>query len=330
MMTTVKLTRRLLAVAATASLLAGLGVPFAARAADWPTQPVRLVVPFPPGGGTDLLARELADQLSKKFPQPFVVENKPGAGAAVGTEYVARSTDGHTFLFTSSNHVTVPALNTKVRYDIFKDFKSIVLVAGQASVLSVDPDLPGANLQEVIAYIKENPGKFNYGTAGVGSGQHLNTAYLQQLTGIDIVHIPLKGQGDIITELLGKRIQLGFLVLSTALPYFQSGDIRPLGVATAERSRFAPDIPTIADAGVDAFVSRSWLGLLGPASTPDAAVSQLHDAVVALAEDEAYRTVTDKAGMTLVNSTPAEFDTEIASGLAQWQRVVAEANIRTN
>lgn len=328
-MSTDVLRRRELLSAATAALLLGMA-PLAAVAADWPTRPVRLVVPFPPGGGTDLLAREIADQLSKQFPQPFVVENKPGAGAAVGTEYVANATDGHTFLFTSSNHVTVPALNTKLRYDIGKDFKSITLVADQASVLSVDPDLPGADLQEVIEHIRQNPGKYNYGTAGIGSGQHLNTAYLEQLTGIEMVHIPLKGQGEIITELLGKRIQVGFLVLSTALPYFQSGDIRPLGVATPERSPFAPDIPTIAEGGVDAFVSRSWLGLLGPASTPDEVVTRLHDAVTALADDPGYRAVTDKAGMTLVNSTPAEFDAEIARGLAQWQRVVAEANIQTN
>ncbi|MBB3770023.1 tripartite-type tricarboxylate transporter receptor subunit TctC [Angulomicrobium tetraedrale] len=326
----IKLLRRLallLASGIVASGIAAAGAP--AFAQSWPTQPVKLVVPFPPGGGTDLLARELADKLSKKFGQSFVVENRPGAGAAVGTEYVARATDGHTFLFTSSNHVTVPALNTKLRYDIFKDFKPIVLVADQASVLAVDPALPGKDLKEVLAYIKANPGKFNYGTAGIGSGQHLNTAYLQQLTGIDIVHVPLKGQGEIIAELLGKRIQVGFLVLSTSLPYFKSGEIRPLGVATAERSKFAPDIPTIEEAGVNAFVSRSWLGLLGPASTPDAVVKELNTAIVDLAKDPSYLAVTDKAGMTLVNSTPAEFEAEIRRGYEQWKQVVATANIQT-
>lgn len=320
------LSRRALLGAAVAAL-AGLAA--TAEAADWPSQAVKLVVPFPPGGGTDLLARQLADQLSQVFPQPFVVENRPGAGAAVGTEFVAKSTDGHTFLFASSNHVTVPALNTNLRYDIHTDFKPITLVADQASVLSVDPDLPGADLQEVLEHIKAHPGQYNYGTAGIGSGQHLNTAYLQQLTGIDVVHVPLKGQGEIITELLGKRIQLGFLVLSTALPYFESGDIRPLGVATAERSKFAPDIPTVSESGVDAFVSRSWLGLIGPAATPDDVVEQLHTAITALADDPAYTAVTDRAGMTLVNYGPEEFADEIERGLDQWKRVVEIAGIET-
>lgn len=322
--------RRWLRLASASLVAAGiaLGSPALAANADWPTKTVKLVVPFPPGGGTDLLARALAERLSKSFGQTFVVENRPGAGAAVGTEYVARATDGHTFLFASSNHVTVPALNTHLRYDIFKDFKSISLVSDQASVFAVSPDLPGKNLTEVLAHIKANPGKYNYGTAGIGSGQHLSTAYLQQLTGIDVVHVPLKGQGEIISELLGKRIQLGFLVLSTAVPYFEAGTIRPLGVSTEQRSPFAPDIPTLSEAGVPNFVARSWLGLLGPASTPDSVVTKLHDAVVGYQNDPSYIAITDKAGMTLVNSTPAAFDAEIKRGYQQWRTVVTNANIQ--
>lgn len=331
-MKTLGISRRDLLRLATVSLLtAGIGTlsqKAIAASADWPTKTVKLVVPFPPGGGTDLLARALAERLSNVFGRTFVVENRPGAGAAVGTEYVARATDGHTFLFASSNHVTVPALNTRLRYDIFKDFKSISLVTDQASVFAVSPDLPGANLGEVLEHIKANPGKYNYGTAGIGSGQHLSTAYLQQLTGIDVVHVPLKGQGEIISELLGKRIQLGFLVLSTALPYFQAGTIRPLGVSTEQRSVFAPDIPTISEAGVPNFVARSWLGLLGPVSTPDDVVTRLHDAVIAFKDDPSYIAITNKAGMTLINSTPEELDVEIKRGYDQWRAVVAKANIQ--
>ncbi|WP_454019604.1 Bug family tripartite tricarboxylate transporter substrate binding protein [Azospirillum sp. Marseille-Q6669] len=316
--------------ATAAATLAGVAAPEARAAApaSWPTQPVRLVVPFPPGGGTDLLARALADRLSKLHPQPFVVENRPGAGAAVGTDYVAKSTDGHTFLFASSNHVTVPALSTAVRYDIFKDFKSVVLVADQASVLAVDPELPGKDAAEVLAHIKANPGTYNYGTAGIGSGQHLSTAFLQQLTGIDIVHVPLKGQGEIISELLGKRIQAGFLVLSTALPYFRSGQIRPLAVALPERSPFAPEIPTFGEAGLKDFAARSWLGLLAPAATPTAVVDRLHADIVGFAKDKDYVAITEKAGMALVNEGPAAFDAEIAAGYAQWKQVIQTAGIK--
>lgn len=327
--------RRLLLGAVPAAALALSALPAAAQTAapapaDWPRQPVKLVVPFPPGGGTDLLAREIAQRLSKPFGQPFVVENKPGAGAAVGIEAAARATDGHTILFTSSNFVTVPALNPKVRFDVVKDFKPVTLAAGQASVLAVHPGIPGATLAEAIAHIKANPGKYNYGSAGIGSGQHLSTEHLRAQTGIDVVHIPLQGQGQMITEMLGGRVHLNFLVLSTALPHFRSGAIRPLGVSEAERSPFAPDIPTIQEAGVPDFVLRSWLGALVPANVPDTVVERLHREIVALNADPEFKAKADTAGFTLIGSTPAAFAAVIRDDLALWSRIARTAGAVVN
>lgn len=317
-----------------ALLLAGLLAPLAllapaAPAAEpYPSRPVKLVVPFPPGGSNDLLARDMAEALGRRLNAPFVVENRPGAGGAIGIEAVARApADGHTLLVVSNSLVTAPALNRQLRFDVVKDFAPISLIAELPTVLAATPDVPGTTLAEALAHIKANPGKLNYASGGIGAPQHLSMEYLKAVTGTDIVHIPLQGQGPMLTEMLGGRVQLMIGVFSTAQPYFAKGTLKALATGGARRTPAAPDLPTIAEAGVPGYQVQWWLGALAPAGTPPEVIALLNREILALHEDPAFRAKLAAAGIDWVGSGPAGFAEAIARDLALWKKVVADAGI---
>ncbi|MBP2228649.1 tripartite-type tricarboxylate transporter receptor subunit TctC [Azospirillum agricola] len=324
-----KLRRALLAAGLLAPLaLLVAGAPGAQAADAYPSRPVRLVVPFPPGGSNDLLAREIADALAQRLKAPFVVENKGGAGGAIGIEAVAKApADGYTILVVSNSLVTAPALNRQLRFDAVKDFAPIALIAELPTVLAVTPDVPGTTLAEALAHIKANPGKLNYASAGIGAPQHLSTEYLKSATGADIVHIPLQGQGQMLTEMLGGRVQLMIGVFSTAQPYFAKGSLKALATGGARRTPAAPNLPTIAEAGVPGYAVQWWLGALAPAGTPPDIVGLLNREILALGQDTAFRAKLAAAGIDWVGSGPAEFGRTLARDLALWTKVVADAGI---
>lgn len=310
------------------AILAAVLSAHAAAAQDYPSKPVRVVVPFPPGGGTDLYARELSQALAQRLGQPFVVENKPGASAAIGTELVAKAApDGYTILVTSNSLVTAPALNRKLRFDPVKDLAPVTLGADQPIALAVAPAVKGGSLGEVLADIKANPGKYNYVTAGVGSPQHLTTEHLRSLTGIDAVHVPLQGQGPMITELISGRSQIGFLVFSSAKPYFDNGQLRSVGIAGPKRTDVAPGQATLAEGGIKDFAVQWWLGVLAPAGTPEPIVQKLNREIVAIGSEPAFRSKLAAAGIDVIGSTPAEFAKAIKDDLALWTSIVDKNGI---
>ncbi|THF65254.1 tripartite tricarboxylate transporter substrate binding protein [Pseudothauera rhizosphaerae] len=309
-----------------AALAAGLALP--AHAQGYPARTVHLVVPFPPGGSTDIVARAFGEELQKRLGQPFVVENRPGASGSIGIGSVARAAaDGYTLLVTSNTLVTTPALNRKLPYDVLKDFAPVSLVADMPIALAAVPSLPGANLAEAIAHIKSHPGKYNYGSAGIGAPQHLTTEYLRALAGIDIIHVPLQGQGPMINEMLGDRVHLSFLVLSTAKPHFERGSLRSLGVAGAQRSPLAPGEPTIAEGGVTGFAVSWWQGLLAPAGTPAEVVQLLEREIREIGRQPAFHARLVELGLDFVGSTPAEFGRAIENDLKLWTRIADDAGL---
>lgn len=311
-------------------LAAALLVPLTgpALAQSYPSKPVKLVVPFPPGGSNDLLAREIADGLSRRLNTPFVVENKSGAGGAIGIDSVAKAApDGLTLLVVSNTFVTMPALNNALRFDILKDFAPISLLGELPTVLAVTPDVPGNSLGEVLAYIRAHPGQLNYGSAGIGAPQHLSTEYLKSLAGLDMVHVPLSGQGQMLTEMLGGRVQFMIGVFSTAQPYFAKGTLKPLATGGAKRTPSAPDLPSVAEAGLPGYQVQWWLGALAPAGTPPGIVAKLNAEILSLHDDEGFRAKLKAAGIDWVGSSPAEFSRVLEHDLTLWRKVVAEAGI---
>lgn len=314
-------------------LAAALLVPWtgSAQAQSYPSKPVKLVVPFPPGGSNDLLARQIADGLSRRLNNPFVVENKPGAGGAIGIDAVAKAApDGHTILVVSNTFVTMPALNRGLRFDILKDFAPISLLGEVPTVLAVTPDVPGDTLGEVLAYIRANPGTLNYGSAGIGAPQHLSTEYLKSLAGLDLVHVPLSGQGQMLTEMLGGRVQFMIGVFSTAQPYFAKGALKPLATGGARRTPSAPDLPTVAEAGLPGYQVQWWLGALAPAGTPAGIVARLNAEILALHDDDGFRAKLKAAGIDWVGSSPDEFAGVLDRDLTLWKKVVADSGVEAS
>lgn len=317
---------RIGARAALAGLMLSAAPIAALHAAEWPTQAVRLIVPFPAGGGTDVPARALAEGLSQRYGTPFIVENRPGAGGAIGTQTAVQADDGHTLLFASSGHVTVPLVNSNVEYDIFEDFKAVSLLVEQPFVFTANSDVPVETLEEALALIAEQPGVFNYGSAGAGSGHHLHAELLQHLTGVELFHVPFNGQPDILNDLVAGRIEFSFVVLAGALPYIESGDLRPLALVSRERSDFAPEVPTFSELGID-LATRTWFGLLAPSQTPDEVVARLYSEISSLAEDEGFQQVARNARLNVVNDAPEEFEVEIEQSYAQWEELVTTLDL---
>lgn len=300
----------------------------AAQSDDYPSKPIKLVVPFAPGGSVDIVARILSQRLSEDLGQSVVVDNRAGAGGNIGFEAVAKAKpDGYTLGMASSTLAVNVSLYRSIGYDPLKDFAPISLVAMQPNVLMVNPSLPVKSVTELIAYAKANPGKLNFGSSGIGASQHLAAELFKSRTGIEMIHVPYKGGGPAMADLVAGRIQLMFETIPNSLPYIQSGQLRALAVTVEERSGQLPDVPTVAEAGLAGFVSRGWLGVMAPAGTPQSIVDKVNAAVHKAVADPAITKRLVDLGLRIKLSTPAEFSAFIAREVADFRTLITDAKI---
>ena len=303
--------------------LAALAMAPLAQAQDYPNKAIRFVVPFAPGGGTDIIGRIIAQALIETLGQPVVVDNRGGAGSTLGTEIVAKSpTDGYTILFGNISLAFNATLYTKLRYDTIRDLAPISLSAVQPNILVVHPGLPAKNLREFIELARANPGKYNYASAGTGSGTHLAAELLKLQTRIDIVHVPYKGTGPALTDLLGGQINMMVSTFASALPHVKSGRMRALGVTTAKRSPATPDVPTLIEGGVAGYDYSTWYGLLAPAGTAKTIIDKLNAANRKVLTRDDIKQKLESQGVDPVFNTPAEFSAYIKSETEKWGKVV--------
>jgi len=300
-----------------------------ALAQDYPTRPIHMIVPYPPGGGTDIVARVITEPLGQALGQPIVIDNRGGAAGNVGTEAAARATpDGYTMLFTLSSHTINPKLYAKLPFDVEKDFVPIGLAANIPQILVANPSLPVNNVQELIAYAKANPGKLNFASVGTGSPGHIAGELFKLKTGVDIVHVPYKGGGPAVTDTLGGQVQLLFVSMPAAWQFVKAGRLKAFAVTSDKRSVVAPDIPTLAEAGVPDCVVNSWYGALVPAKTPPAAVAKLAAALAKVVQSSDVKERLLLQGAEATTSTPQEFDALIRDELAKWDYVIRAAKIK--
>jgi len=306
------------------SLLAGQAL----GQTDYPSRPVRIVVPSPPAGGTDIVARVLAQHFSKAFAQPFFVENKPGAGNMIGIESVARAApDGYTLLVTASTLALNSVLYKKVSYDPVRDFAPITLAASAPNILIVHPALPARSLAEFIALAKSRPGQLTYGTPGIGTSPHMSMELLKSMAGIDLRHIPYRGTAAAVTDVISGQIAATFANALTARPQIEAGRVRALAVSGPKRVAALPEVPPVAEAGVPNYAAMQWYGLLAPAGTSSAIIARVHaEAIKALRTAEMKERLAID-GAEAVGSSPAEFAMLIRNELEKWTRVARSANI---
>src|SRR5688572_1577538 len=295
---------------------------------EYPTRAVRIVVPSPPGGGTDIVARVLAADFSKSFAQPFVVENKPGAGNMIGIEAVARATpDGYTLLMVPATLALNSVLYKKVPYHPIRDFAPITLAATAPLVLIVHPSVPAQSLAEFVAYAKREPGKMSYATAGIGTAPHLCMELLKSMAGIDLLHIPYKGTAPAVADVISGQIAAMFATALTARPVIDSGRVRALAVSTPQRVSALPGVPPVAEAGVPGYSAIQWYGLLAPAGTPQPVIARVNaEALRSLRSGEMKERLAAD-GAEPQGSTPEEFGALIRSELDKWGRVTRAAGI---
>jgi tripartite-type tricarboxylate transporter receptor subunit TctC len=317
-----------LAILATLAL-AALG-PSQAFAQAYPTKPVRLIVPFPPGGSTDIVARIVAQKLGERIGQPLVVENRGGAGGTIGTEAVAKATpDGYILGFAStSTHAVAPAVYTKLGYDPVRDFAPISLVAVTPYLLVVSPKVDVKSLKEFVAYVKARPGKLNYASAGTGSTTHLAMEMLKSAAGLFILHIPYNGNGPAGTAVIAGDVEFLFGSLPAVLPHAKSGRVRPLAVGTPKRSPSLPDVPTVAESGFRGFDASLWLAIMAPAGTPAPVVDRLHKEIVAVVRSPDAAQALSKAGAEPITSTPAELANMVKDGVQKYAKAVKQAGVK--
>ncbi len=314
-------------------LMAGVALALgasAAQAADtFPSKPVRIVVPFSPGGATDIMSRLVAERLSAKLGQAVIVENKPGGGTMIASDHVARAEpDGYTLLMAASSLGIAPSLYAKVNYDPIKDFAPVSQVASVVHVLEVHPSVPAKNVGELIAYLKANPGKVSYGSVGAGSSTHLEAELFNSMAGVEMAHIPYKGSAPALTDLVAGRIQLMFDAWASSGPFVKDGRLRALAVTTAQPSAAVPDLPTVADSGLPGYSAMPWLGLVAPAGTPEPVIGKLHQAIADIVQEPAVRAKFSELGLDIIGNDPQTFADFIKQDIATWAKVARDANIR--
>jgi tripartite-type tricarboxylate transporter receptor subunit TctC len=319
--------------ARTAILIAGFAVALMAtnaRAADYPTRPIKLVVPYAAGGPTDVLGRVVGEYLGRDLKQPVIVENKAGAQGAIGAEAVARSEpDGYTLFVTAASIIVLnPMLYKKLSYDPVRDFRMLALVTDLPVVMEVHPSVPAKNVAEFVAYAKQNPGKINFGSAGTGGTIHLAGEMFKQIAGVDMVHVPYKGAGPALTDLISGNIQVMFDTLSTALPPVKSGLLRAIGVSSEARSPDLPDVPTIAESGYPDYRVSVWYGIAAPAKLPDDIAQKISASLDRGLNDDAFRASLEKIGFPVFRPRSAAAIAEfIDADRARWSAVIRTQNI---
>lgn len=314
-----------------AAAIAATTLALAAQAQGWPTRAVKIIVPFAPGGFTDVVARILQTQLSAALGQPVVIENKPGAGSTIGTAEVAKARpDGYTIGMVSTTHVITPSIYKQMPYDALKDFTPVMKLAEGPYVLVVHPSLPARTVKELVELAKAEPGKIDYASSGNGSSQHLVGALFGQMAGVKLNHVPYKGSGQAMQDLVGGQVKVSFVGGPNAVPYLANGKLRALGVTTSKRSADLPDIPTIDEAGVAGYDATLWLGLLAPPGTPAEVVAKLREGVTKALSTPEARKLVNSAGVDVALSSPEEFAALMKAELERWGKVVRETGATVN
>lgn len=316
------------AFATIAALTHGI-TPAAAQA--YPSKPIRMVVPFPAGGGIDTVARVIAPKLAESLGQPVIIDNRVGASGTVGTEAVAKAApDGYTLLATFASHAQNASLYPKLGYDTVKDFAPITLIATVPNILVINPSLPVKTVKELVALAKKHPGEILYASIGNGTPAHLSAELFNSMAGIRMTHVPYKGAAASIIALISGETQLTFTTVLVAMPHIKSGRLRALGVASLKRSTVLPDVPTIDEAGVRGYESNAWYGLLAPARTPQPILDQLHRETVKTLQNNDVRDNLKGQGAEPVGNAPREFAVIIADEIEKWRRVVLATGARAD
>lgn len=326
--------QRLIAGAAALACAACAGAVLAGAAAaqTYPSQPVRLVVPYPAGGPTDVLGRVIAQKLTESLGQPVVVDNRPGASGNVGSDLVAKAVpDGYTLVLgNNATHATNESLFPNMPYRTLRDFAPIILVATVTNMVTVNPGVPATSIAELVALAKRQPGKLNYGSTGNGSAAHLIGEMFKGTAGIDLVHVPYRGSAPAVTDLLSGQVQVMFATLPTVLPHVQADKLRGLAVTAARRLPSLPNVPTLAEAGYPGLVADAWFGLFAPASTPAAIVARLNAETAKGLQAADARDTLAKQGFALTSSTPAEFAEHVRGEVAKWAKVIKDSGAKVD
>jgi len=319
--------RTLLAAAVGAITLLGAS---GAAAQAWPAKPIRLMVPFPPGGSTDIVARIVAQKLGERLGQPLVIENRGGAGGTIGTALIAKSApDGYNLAVAStSTHVVAPGVYAKLDYDPVKDFAPIGLMAISPYLLVVNPSVPARSVQELVALAKKQPGRLNYASAGVGSTTQLAMEMLKSVSGTYMLHIPYNGNGPAGTAVVGGQVEILFGSLPALLGHAKGGRVRALAVGTPKRSPSLPDVPTVAESGYPGFDASLWLAIVAPAGTPQAIVDRLNKEIGSIVSAADTREAFDKAGTEPLTGTPADLAAMIRDGAPKYAKIIKAAGVK--
>jgi len=316
--------RRLLQAIAMAVSMAG----GSAMAQAWPSKPISLIVPFPAGGTTDVLARALGEKLSQSLGQPVIVESKPGAGATLGADYVAKAKpDGYTLLMGAVHHTIASSVYKKLPYDFQKDFAPITVVALVPNVLVVNASTPARSVAELVALVKAQPGKLTYGSNGNGTAQHLIGTQFQILTGTELIHIPYKGSGPLTTDLLGGQIMMTFDTVTPVLQHIRSGKLRALAVTTGKRSSALPDVPTLDEVGLKGFNIGTWFGVLAPVATPGDIVARLNAEMVKVIQSPEFRKRMEEIGAEPIGNSADQMAQQIKGETEKFAKLVKDAKV---
>lgn len=321
------------AKAALATALAGLCLSGAAQAADaYPNKPIRLIVPFAAGGTTDIVARVVAEGLGRELGQAVVVENRGGGGGSIGADALARSTpDGYTLgVATVSTMATNPATNPKTPYNPLKDFAPITNMVNVPNVLTVNPAVPAKSVAEFVALLKATPGKYSYASSGAGGIGHLDGELFKSLTQTDMVHVPYRGSGPALNDVIAGQVNAQFDNLPSSMPHIQAGKLRALAIAAPKRLPALPDVPTFAEGGLPEMDNMAWYGLVAPAGTPQAVIDRIHDATVKALKDPKIAQRLADGGSLVDGNTPAEYAAQIKRELELRQRIAKERNIQSS
>jgi tripartite-type tricarboxylate transporter receptor subunit TctC len=319
---------RLSAVLLCASLGAATGAAYAQSTAGFPAKPIRVIVPYPPGGGSDTIVRPLAQHLSENVKQQVIIENRGGAGGNIGMELAARApADGYTIVFALTAQLAVnPSLYRKLPYDPVKDFEPITLLASGPYVLVVHPSLPAKSVKELVALARQRPNQITYASSGNGSGGHLAVELLNNMTGISMIHVPYKGGGPALVDTLAGNVQVLFATWVASRPHIETGRLRALAVST-DRRLSGVDIPTVAEAGVPGYDAGVWYAFLAPAGTPREIVSRLNAEILRAARHPDYKALLARAAIEPIGSTPEEFAKFMKAEIAKWAKVVKDAKV---
>jgi tripartite-type tricarboxylate transporter receptor subunit TctC len=310
-------------------LLLAASLAFSVPAAEFPSRPVRIVVPSTPGGGLDVIARLLSPKLTDKWGQPIVIDNRAGAGGVIGSEVAAKaSPDGHTLLLVAAGYAANPFLYKKLPYDTPKDFAPVTIIGFAPNVLVVHPSVPAGNLKELIALAKQKPGELTYASSGIGTSGHLAMALLERSTGVRMIHVPYKGAGAATAAVVGGQSQMVFTATAAVLPHVKSGRIRALAVTSGKRWPSMAEVPTVAEAAVPGYEVDGWYAMLAPGATPRPVVNRIYRDVLDIIKTPEMATRIEAAGFLVSGIPPAEFGRYIDRELKKWGAVISEAGIK--